>query len=492
MTAPLPLRLDRYAGLVIDGETSAGSAGGGTILDRDPATGEVIAEVAAAAAADVQRAIDAARRAQRGWARLAPGRRGALLLELARRIRDCAGDLSRVESVDTGKPLAQARADVEVAAQYFEFYGGYADKLYGETIPLGEDDFGMTFREPVGVTGHIIPWNYPIQIGSRTIAPSLMAGNTCVVKPAEEAPLSAVALGVLALEAGLPAGVLNVVPGDGELAGAFLSASDGIDHLSFTGGLATGRLVMGAAARNVKPVTLELGGKSASIVLDDADLDRAAEVLTRAIVQNAGQTCSAGSRIIAQAAIHDELVARLEHAFSRISIGHGLADPDMGPLISAVQRRRVLDYLGIAEGEGGVLLSGGGDDPRLRGYEAGHFVAPALVTGVAPAMRVAREEIFGPVLCVLRAADDAEALRIAEDSPFGLVASVWSANVDRALGLARNLRVGQAYVNSYGAAGNVTLPFGGTRHSGFGREKGLEAVREYTQVKTIAVHVSPR
>jgi acyl-CoA reductase-like NAD-dependent aldehyde dehydrogenase len=313
-----------------------------------------------------------------------------------------------------------------------------------------------------------------------------------VVKPAEEAPLSAVALAVIALEAGLPPGVLNVVPGDGEVAGAYLSSSDGIDHISFTGGLDTGRLVMGAAARNVKPVTLELGGKSASIVLDGADLDRAAEVLTRAIVQNAGQTCSAGSRIIAHAAIHDELVARLEDTFKRISIGHGLGDPDMGPLISDVQRRRVLTYLGIAEDEGGVLVTGGDRDQRLRGREAGHFLAPALLTGVAPTMRVAREEIFGPVLCVLRARDDAEALRIAEDSPFGLVASVWSADVDRAFRLARNLHVGQVYVNSYGAAGNVTLPFGGTRHSGFGREKGLEAVHEYTQVKTIAVHVNPQ
>jgi acyl-CoA reductase-like NAD-dependent aldehyde dehydrogenase len=492
MTSPVSPRLDRYAGLVIDGETALRSPSGGLIVDRDPANGEVLAEVASAAIADVQRAIDAARRAQPAWARLAPGRRGALLLELARLIRERADELTRVECLDTGKPLAQARADVEVAAQYFEFYGGYADKLYGETIPLGGDDFGVTFREPMGVTGHIIPWNYPIQIGSRTLAPSLMAGNACVVKPAEEAPLSAVALAVIALEAGLPPGVLNVVPGDGEVAGAYLSSSDGIDHISFTGGLDTGRLVMGAAARNVKPVTLELGGKSASIVLDGADLDRAAEVLTRAIVQNAGQTCSAGSRIIAHAAIHDELVARLEDTFKRISIGHGLGDPDMGPLISDVQRRRVLTYLGIAEDEGGVLVTGGDRDQRLRGREAGHFLAPALLTGVAPTMRVAREEIFGPVLCVLRARDDAEALRIAEDSPFGLVASVWSADVDRAFRLARNLHVGQVYVNSYGAAGNVTLPFGGTRHSGFGREKGLEAVHEYTQVKTIAVHVNPQ
>ena len=349
----------------------------------------------------------------------------------------------------------------------------------------------MTFREPMGVTGHIIPWNYPIQIGARTLAPALMAGNACVIKPAEEAPLSAVALGLIALEAGMPPGVLNVVPGEGEVAGAALTASDDIDHLSFTGGLDTGRLVMGAAARNVTPVTLELGGKSASIVLEDADLDRASEVLTRAIVQNAGQTCSAGSRIVAHAAVHDELVARLQHAFERLRIGHGLTDPDMGPLISEVQRERVLAYLGVAEGEGATLVTGALDDPRLEAQPSGHFVAPTLLGGVAPTMRVAREEIFGPVLCVLRARDEAEAVRIADDSPFGLVASVWSQDVDRALRVARALRVGQVYVNAYGAAGNVTLPFGGTRHSGFGREKGLAAIHEYTAVKTIAVHVAP-
>ena len=482
--------LDRYACMLVDGEEVAPSRD--PIVDRDPATGEVLAEVASATVEDVHRAVDAARRAQPEWSRLAPGRRGALLLELARLIRTRADELTRIECVDTGKPLSQARADVDVAAQYFEFYGGYADKLYGETIPLGGDAFGMTFREPMGVTGHIIPWNYPIQIGSRTLAPALMAGNACVMKPAEEAPLSAVALGLLALEAGLPAGVLNVVPGAGEVAGAALTASEGVDHISFTGGLDTGRLVMGAAARNVKPVTLELGGKSASIVLEDADLDRAAEVLTKAIVQNAGQTCSAGSRIVAHAAIHDELLARLRHNFERLSIGHGLTDPDMGPLISEVQRERVLAYLNVAEQEGAALLTGGREDARLHGHETGHFVAPVLLGGVAPTMRVAREEIFGPVLCVLRAADEADAVRIAEDSPFGLVASVWSSNVDRALRVARTLRVGQVYVNSYGAAGNVTLPFGGTRHSGFGREKGLEAIHEYTQVKTIAIHVAER
>ncbi|CAN5834020.1 aldehyde dehydrogenase family protein [soil metagenome] len=459
--------------------------------DRDPATGLPLTEVAAAGHEDVQAAIDAARAAQPGWARVPPRERGALLTEVARRIRGVADDLARVESLDTGKPLSQARADVEVAAQYFAFYGGAADKVYGDTIPLDGDDFAVTFREPLGVVAQIIPWNYPLQIGARSLAVALLAGNATVLKPAEEAPLTPLALAELLAGAGLPPGVVNVVPGLGEVAGAYLAASDDIDHITFTGGAETGRLVMAAAARNLKPVTMELGGKSPSVVLADADLSRAVPVITKALIQNTGQTCSAGTRVVVHASRHDELVDRLAEAFAAVRVGRGLDDPDMGPLISAAQRERVLSYLDVGREEGSRMVTGG-DGRRVEGLD-GYFVAPALLTDVTPEMRVAREEIFGPVLSVLAVDDDDEALRTANDSPFGLIAAVWTSDVDRALWLARNLQCGQVYVNSYGAGGGVPLPFGGYKRSGFGREKGLEAIMEYTQVKTIAFDVrAPR
>ena len=344
--------------LVIDGAARPARSGARAAV-LDPATGAPLAEVAAAGPADVDDAVAAARAAQPAWSRLSPLQRAQHLFAVAAMVRRHGEDLARTESLDTGKPLAQARADVEVTAGYFEFYAGFADKFYGETMPLAGDSFALTFREPHGVTGHIIPWNYPLQIGCRTIVPSLMVGNACVVKPALEAPLSITRLGLLALEAGLPPGVLNVVPGDGGGAGAHLADHPGIDHLSFTGGLETGVLVMTAAARHVRPVTLELGGKSPSLVFVDADLERATAVLTKALIQNAGQTCSAGSRIVAVGSVHDELVDRLAKAFEEVTLGRGVDDPDMGPVISAAQRDRVLGYIDGALVAGCAVASGG-------------------------------------------------------------------------------------------------------------------------------------
>ncbi|MDP8970337.1 MAG: aldehyde dehydrogenase family protein [Actinomycetota bacterium] len=406
----------------------------------------------------------------------------------ARAIRERTPDLASAESEDTGKPLSQARTDVSVAAEYLEFYGGFADKLYGDTIPLDGTNFALTFLEPLGVTGHIIPWNYPLQIGARTVAPALVCGNACVVKPAEEAPLTTIALGRILSEVGVPDGVVNVVPGAGEVAGAALAGSDDIDHLTFTGGIDTGRKVMAAAAANLKPVTMELGGKSPSVVLADADLDRAVPVITKALIQNCGQTCSAGSRVVVHRSRHDELVDRLAESLGAVQLGRGLDDPDMGPLISADQLDRVLGYLQVARDEGSEVVVGG-DSADVDGL-GGYFVQPTLLDGVTPGMRVANEEIFGPVLAVLAVDDDPDALRVADATPYGLIAAVWTRDVDRALWLARHLRCGQVYVNSYGAGGGVPLPFGGFKKSGFGREKGLEALREYTQVKTVAFDVA--
>jgi len=483
------MTVEMLTDLVIGGEIVAARTGA-RIDDLDPATGDQIAAVADAAPDDVDAAIIAARRSQPAWAARHPRERGSVLVELARLIRAEAAGLAVLESRDTGKPLSQAAADVEVAAQYFEFYGGFADKMYGDTIPLGAGRLGYTVLEPRGVTAHIIPWNYPLQIGSRTVAPSLMAGNACVVKPAEEAPLTALVLAKLALDAGVPPGVLNVVPGRGEVAGAHLAASDGIDHISFTGGLETGRAVMGAAARNVKPVTLELGGKSPSVILADADLDRALPVVAKALIQNAGQTCSAGTRVIAHSAVYDEVVERLALLLEKVSLGRGVDDPDMGPLITAAQRDRVTGYVDVGLAEG-ARVAGGGEAASVAGCEGGYFVRPTIFAGVTAGMRIANEEIFGPVLAALCCADERDGLAIANGTPFGLIASVWTRDIDRALWFSQHLQAGQIYVNSYGAAGGVGLPFGGTKNSGFGREKGLEAIRECTQTKTVVIEGNP-
>jgi aldehyde dehydrogenase (NAD+) len=470
--------------LFIDGHTRP-AASGERFDTMDPSTGEVLTTVASAGPTDVEEAIAAARAAQPGWEELPPRERGRIMFAVAAAIRERSGELADLESTDTGKPLAQARADVDVAAQYFEFYAGFADKFYGDTIPLNGSSFAMTFREPLGVTGHIIPWNYPIQIASRTVAPALMAGNACVVKSAEEATITSLMLARLAHEAGLPPGVLNVVPGPGAIAGAALAESDAIDHISFTGGVATGRVVMAAAAANLKPITMELGGKSPSIVLADADLERAIPVITKALIQNAGQTCAAGTRALVHASRHEELVDRLAATFADVRMAAGLEDPDMGPLISARQRDRVMSYLGIAEEEGATVIAGNQPDDLGGGY----FVPPTLLDGVTPSMRVAQEEIFGPVLSVMSFDDEREALEIADATEYGLVTSIWTTDVDRAMWLARHVHSGQVYINSYGAGGGVPLPFGGYRKSGFGREKGLDAVYEYSQTKTISLDV---
>ena len=460
----------------------------GRVVDLvDPATGRHLATVARGGAADIDAAVQAARDAFHGvWRRTPPVERGRILWAIAQRILRDQERLATIESQDTGKPYSQAIADCVVAARYFEFFAGAADKILGTTIPLGPKFMDYTEREPLGVTAQIIPWNYPLQMSARGIAPALAAGNTVVVKPAEEACLTALELARICSEEGLPPGVVNIVPGLGPEAGAALASHPGIDLLAFTGSVETGSVVMGSAASTVTPVLLELGGKSPNIVFADADLDRALPFLLRSAYQHAGQTCSAASRILVEARIHDQLVERLVETSSRLRLGPGLSDPDMGPVVSPGQRDRVLGYLDVARDEGAEVVIGGGA-AFVPDFEDGYFVQPTILDAVKRGMRVHREEIFGPVLTVTVFDSVDEATELANDTPYGLVAGIWTRDIGTAHHLAREIDAGQVFINTYGAGGGVELPFGGTKKSGFGREKGLEAFTSYTRVKNVCI-----
>ena len=452
----------------------------------DPSDGAPFAAIARGNAADIDAAVGAADTAFRGaWGKLAPAEKGRLLAALSRAILEHADELALIEARDCGKPVKQARADVAACARYFEFYGGATDKLQGATLPYPEGFTVLTWREPHGVTGHIIPWNYPLQIFGRSVGGALAAGNACLVKPAEDACLSLLRVAQLAADVGMPAGALNIVTGLGREAGAALAEHPGIAHLSFTGSPATGAWVAAAGAKRHCPVTLELGGKSPQIVFADADIEAALPALVNAIVQNAGQTCSAGSRLLIERSRYEEVLARLGERFAALRTGPALADLDCGPLIRGSQLERVRGFLDEAKRDGIPIVAQGtivADAPS-----GGFYMAPTLMRDVPFNHRLACDEVFGPVLSALPFADEADAVRLANATDFGLVAGVWTQDGARQLRMARAVHSGQVFVNNYGAGGGVELPFGGVKHSGNGREKGFEALYGFTTLKTVVL-----
>jgi aldehyde dehydrogenase (NAD+) len=469
--------------LFIDGRFEEARSGE-TLPIVDPATGETTGAISSGGTADVDRAVRSATSAFEGvWGALAAVERGRLLTRFGAAIVANGERLAQIESEDTGKPISQGRADVTAAARYFEFYGGGADKLHGETVPYLSGYGVQVLRVPSGVSGHIIPWNYPLQMFSRSLAPSLAVGNTTVIKPSEDASRSIIALAALAAECGFPAGSINVVTGLGETAGDALARHPGVDVLSFTGSPEVGTLVQAAAAEHHARCILELGGKSAQIVFADADLDAALPILVRAIVQNGGQTCSAGSRVLVEASAYDRVVTLLAKRFAALRVGVPASDPDVGPLINRAQFERVSGYVERANRDAIPVLAQAalpGDLPS-----GGYYVAPVVYGPVPERHELAFREVFGPVLSVLPFADENEAIRLANATEYGLVAAVWTENGGRQARVSRALRVGQVFINCYGAGGGIELPFGGFKRSGHGRGKGFEAMREFSTLQTI-------
>lgn len=472
--------------LLIDGKHVA-AAHGRTFESIDPATEEVIAVIEEGGEADVNRAVAAARRAFDGvWRRMRPVERGRILMRLAELMEQHGDEIAELESRDAGKPIAGVlRQDLPAAIDTLTYYAGWADKIHGEVIPTREDAFTYTLREPVGVVAAIVPWNFPLMIGMWKLAPALACGCTVVMKPAELTSLSALRIGELALEAGLPPGVLNIVTGPGKVVGEALINHPDVDKVTFTGSPGVGRGIMRAAAGNFKRVSLELGGKSANVIFDDADLNAASRAAASGIFFNAGQVCSAGSRVLVQEGVYDEVVDRLTQRARTIRIGDpGDRATAMGPVISQKQMKSILDYVEIGQAEGALLTTGGS-----RVGDRGYFISPAVFADVKHEMRISQEEIFGPVVSVIRFKDEADAIRIANGTAFSLAAGVWSSDIGRVQRFAKHVKAGTVWLNTYGYT-DVRLPWGGARDSGLGREHGTASLENFTEPKAVWLNLA--
>lgn len=453
----------------------------------DPATGDLLCQVPVSGAPCIDQAVDEANRALTGpWGTITPAARGRVLHRVAEEIRADAERLAFVECLDSGKPLREAVGDIETSARYFEYYAGIADKLQGESIPLGPDFISFTLYEPVGVTAHIIPWNFPLVTTARGLAPALAAGATAIVKPAEQTPLTALMLPIYLERAGVPKGVVNVVCGPGATTGTLLASHPGVRHITFTGSVPTGKKVLKSAAEHIASTTMELGGKSPVVVLADADEDAALQGVLKAIFTNAGQVCSAGSRLVIERSCADSFIHKLIDRIKKFTFGRGLDNPDVGPVISASQLARIRTIVTQSIHSGSECLIGGGvAEPAGLG---GWFFEPTILRASSPDQKCVQEEIFGPVLTVQVADDFEHACSLAEDTEYGLVAGIYTRDISKALTFSRRISSGQVFINQY-FAGGVETPFGGTKNSGFGREKGLESLRSYYTVKTITARI---
>jgi acyl-CoA reductase-like NAD-dependent aldehyde dehydrogenase len=489
-TQPAQTTPRRYQ-LFIDGQF-VDAESGKTFKSPNPATGETFAEVAEADKADVDKAVAAARKALDGkWSKMSARDRGRLLYKLSQLIEEHAGELAALETSDNGKPIKESTyIDLPGVVENFEYFAGWSTKIEGETIPVPGQMFNYTLREPVGVCGQIIPWNFPLLMAAWKLAPALACGNTVVLKPAEQTPVTALELGKLIQEAGFPEGVVNIIPGYGETAGAALASHPGIDKIAFTGSTEIGKLIAKSASENLTKVSLELGGKAPNVIFADADLDQAVNGAMMGIFFNQGQVCCAGSRVFIEESVKDEFLARFKEKAEKIQVGDPMDKATlMGPQVSMEQLNKIKGYVGIAREEGATVLSGGQSVQLEGAFQNGYFFQPTIFSEVKNSMRVAQEEIFGPVSSVITFDNDDDLLRQANETMYGLSAGIWTSNITRAHRFAKAVKAGVVWINTFNMM-NAASPFGGYKQSGYGREMGKHALELYTQVKSVWVDLS--
>ena len=475
------------------GGQSVDAADGQTFEIVNPATGAVIATAPLGGKTDVDLAVAAAQKAfedPKGWANWAAGKRGRTLAKFAALIKDKSEELAWLETRNIGKPIGSSRGEIIGSSLVFDYYAGAANKVFGQTIPVSKPGLDLTLREPIGVVGLIVPWNFPLLMASWKLGPALAAGNTCILKPASLSPMTALRIGELALEAGIPAGVLNVVTGPGGTAGAAIAAHPGIGKVAFTGETTTGQEIMRLASNNVKKISLELGGKSPNVIYADADLERFASESPYSVFDNCGQDCCARSRILVERSVHEQVVELFAAATRKVKVGNPADEAtEVGTLVSFKQRDRVRDYIEIGLGEGANLVVGG-DAPDDEALADGAYLMPAVFDGVNNDMRIAREEIFGPVVSIIPFDTEDEAIRLANATPYGLSGSVWSSDIGKALRTAKGIQAGVLSINSNSSV-HTEAPFGGYKMSGIGRELGMSAIELYTEIKNIFIDIRP-